>query len=199
MSSHDVNKLIEEAFGTDAASDVFKENLLQNSTTAFVRSRVLQSRIRMTGFTLIILLITAATFVFGRFSVSSRVTNRQVAGQAINEKDEGIMVSKDLVAWLDAARFFTRLGMEERAALSYKQASDLVPYDTLPENYQAGLEVQRLWAGISEKHNSTGYDLHKPLDQIRTTVNPKEQRRELKFSHQILSEITTYHFGRSEP
>jgi hypothetical protein len=38
--------------------------------------------------------------------------------------------------------------MEERAELSYKQASELIPYD-VPAHQQAGFESQSMLAGIS--------------------------------------------------
>jgi hypothetical protein len=199
MSSYDLNKLIEEALSMNAASDVFKEQLLRDSTAAFTRGRVLQLRLRVTELTLVILFVTTTAFVCGRLSISGQVTTRQVAVQTIDNEDEGITVSKDLVAWLDAARFFARLGMDERAALSYKQASDLIPYDALPESQQAGFGAQHLWAGTSVKRHTTDFHLEEPLEQMSTPTVIDDRWRELGLSNGILSKITTQHFGRSQP
>ena len=199
MSSHDVNKLIEEAFSATAANDAFKEHLLRNSTVAFAKGRALQRRLRMTGLTFVILFVTMAAFVCGRLSVSSHATDRQVASQTVGEEDEDIRVSKDLVAWLDAARFFTRLGMDERAALSYQQASDLIPYDQLPDNQQTGFGVQNLWADASENRSITGRHLDESLEQTRLAATRNDRSLELECPNEILSTITTQHFWRSEP
>jgi hypothetical protein len=199
MSNNDLNDLIEEALSVQAANDAFKEHLLQDSTTAFVRGRALQRQLRMTGLTLVILLVTAATFVCGRLSVSSPVINQQVAVRTVDEGDEHIKVSKDLVVWLDAARFFTRLGMDERAALSYQQASDLIPYDALPESQQAGIRAQNLWAAASEGLSIPGGQLHETIEQTCSAVVLNNHKRESGCPIEILSQITTQHFWRSEP
>ena len=44
----------------------------------------------------------------------------------------------ELVTWLQAARFFRQLGMEERVALAYERASKLVPYDSANASGLAG-------------------------------------------------------------
>jgi hypothetical protein len=46
---------------------------------------------------------------------------------------EGVIVPSDLVAWLDAARLFKRLGMEERMARAFDKAGKLLPYDAVAE------------------------------------------------------------------
>ena len=43
----------------------------------------------------------------------------------------GVTVPSDLVAWLDAARLFKRLGMEERMARAVEHAAKLMPYDAV--------------------------------------------------------------------
>jgi hypothetical protein len=43
---------------------------------------------------------------------------------------ETVAVPGELVVWLQAARFFKQLGMEDRVALAYDRASKLVPYDS---------------------------------------------------------------------
>jgi hypothetical protein len=151
MKSHDTNKLIADALSAGAASDAFKEHVLCDSTAAFTRGRALQRRLRTAGFTSLILLVATGAFFCGRLSAPGEAVDQQIVTQSNDEQDDSVMVSRDLVAWLDAARFFTQLGMEERATLSYKQASELIPYD-VPANQQAGLESQNMLAGISPDH-----------------------------------------------
>lgn len=148
MSNQDTNKLIEDALSANSASDAFKEHVLRNSAAAFRRGRVLHRRLRTAGFTSLILLISAAAFFCGRLTVPGELGDRQIVVENGDQRDDGVRVSRDMVTWLDAARFFTQLGMEDRAALSYKQASELIPYD-VPANRQAGFESQSMLAGIS--------------------------------------------------
>ncbi|MGD8500230.1 MAG: hypothetical protein PVJ86_06255 [Phycisphaerales bacterium] len=148
MNSQDMNSLIEDALSVNAASGAFKERVLRDSTVAFTRGMVLKTRLRTAGFTSLTLLVAAAAFFCGRLSAPGEVGDRQVVVQSVDGQNDNVSVSRDLVAWLDAARFFTQLGMEERAALSYKRASELIPYD-VPANQQAGLESQNMLADVS--------------------------------------------------
>jgi len=148
MKNQDMEHLIEDALSECSATDAFKENLLRSSTTTLVRGRILHRRLRTAGFALLIMLVTGAVFLCGRLSVPGKALNKQALVHDVDEQVEGVMVSRELVVWLDAARFFTQLGMQERAALSYRQASELIPYD-VPARRQAGLELQSMLAGIS--------------------------------------------------
>jgi len=153
MNNQDINKLIEDALSANSASGIFREQVLHDSTAALIRGRVLRRQLRVTGLTLVILLVTATAFICGRLSVSHRITDRRAAVRTVVEKDDGVRVSRDMVAWLDAARFFTLLGMDERAALSYKKAGELIPRD-MPDSRQAGLEPQGVLAGILQDYEN---------------------------------------------
>lgn len=153
MNSQDINNLIEDALSANSAPSAFKEHMLRDSTAAFMRGRVLHRRLRTAGFSALVLLVAGAVFLCGRLSVPRDVLNRQALAHDVDEQVESVMVSRDLVVWLDAARFFTQLGMKERAALSYRQASELIPYD-VPAHQQAGLASQSMLAGISPDHDN---------------------------------------------
>lgn len=187
MSNHDVNKLIEDALNASPSGDAFKNQLLQNTTAVFIKDRTFKRRLRVTGFVFMILMVTTTAFFSGRLSVSERITNHQVAVQTAVEDKESVRVSKDMVVWLDAARFFTQLGMDERAALSYKQASDLIPYDIPAMNQQAGLGIQSLYSTISPTEA--------PIEQVRS----KAILNDLGLPNEMLSKMTAQHFWRLEP
>ena len=148
MNSQDINNLIEDALSANSASDAFKEQVLRDSTLVFLRGRILHRRLRTAGFTLLVLLVAGTAFFCGRLSVPSELIDRQIVTKSIDASDDSVRVSKDLVAWLDAARFFTQLGMDERAALSYRQASELISYD-VPVNQRAGFESHNMLADVS--------------------------------------------------
>jgi hypothetical protein len=75
--------------------------------------------------------IAGIAFIGGRLSVPRTLPRSvDVAPRAVAETD-GVNVPSDLVAWLDVARLFKRLGMEERMARAFEHASELTPYDTV--------------------------------------------------------------------
>ncbi len=148
MNSQDINNLIEDALSANSAPGAFKEHMLRDSTAAFMRGRVLHRRLRTAGFTSLVLLVAGAVFLCGRLSVPREVLNRRALAHDNDEQVESVMVSRDLVVWLDAARFFTQIGMEKRAAFSYRQASELIPYD-VPARQQAGVKLQSMLADVS--------------------------------------------------
>ena len=87
----------------------------------------------VTGLMLLIGAVTTIAFVTGRFSANKETYHQQQIVQQTNNDDNNISVSRELVAWLDAAKFFDQLGMPERAEFSYKQASQLIPLDISKE------------------------------------------------------------------
>jgi hypothetical protein len=87
-----------------------------------------------------------------------------VAPRAVAETD-GVNVPSDLVAWLDAARLFRQLGMEERMADAVESAGRLLPSDALATSGVTG-----------QGNNSTGDDVFENQNK-----------------HSILSEILCPH------
>lgn len=194
MNNQDINKLIEDALSANSAGEAFKEQVLRDSTAALIRGRILRRQLRAAGLTLAILLATAAAFTCGRMSVSERVTHGQMIAQNVAEKDAGVRVSRDLVAWLDAARFFTQLGMDERAALSYRKASELIPRD-LPDSQQAGFGPQSVLAGILQDYESVrGYSQEFP-ERIDSEKALNDRWGKSELPQNILSKIIAQNFG----
>ncbi|MBN1972698.1 MAG: hypothetical protein JW787_03610 [Sedimentisphaerales bacterium] len=158
MNENDINDLLNSALGGNTARQDFKNQLLQNSTNAFNRGRLFHKRLKITGFVVLIAIITTAAFFSGRLSVNKETSHQQQIARQTNSDDNNISVSKDLVAWLDAAKFFTQLGMPERAEFSYKQASQLIPTE-IPQNNIVNFGQNSLVAQeeISNKKNPNFY------------------------------------------
>jgi hypothetical protein len=112
----------------DPADDSFREQLLLKSQSTLVRSRAVRHTIRATGVSLCILLLVVGAFVCGRFTAVGRTEDVTVANAPDN-----ITVSAELVAWLDAGRFFERIGMQDRAVRAYKNASKLIPAESIDQ------------------------------------------------------------------
>ncbi len=127
MNDFDFDELI-GGLKKDPADASFREQLLLKSQSALVRSRALRHTIRATGVSLCILLLVVGAFVCGRFTADGRTGDVTVANTG-----ENITVSAELVAWLDAGRFFECIGMQDRAVRAYKNASKLIPAESLDQ------------------------------------------------------------------
>ena len=125
MNDFDFDELI-GGLKTDSAEDSFREQLLLKSQSTLVRSRAVRHIIRATGVSSCILLLVVGAFVCGRFTAVGRTGDVTVANAP-----ENITVSAELVAWLDAGRFFERIGMQDRAVKAYKNASKLIPAERI--------------------------------------------------------------------
>ncbi len=134
MNEHDINDLLNSALGGHHSGNDFKDKLLNESTAAFKRVKAFHNRLGITGLILFIAAITSFAFLAGRLSVSGRTLSHQHQIAQQTNPDNNVSVPRDLVAWLDAAKFFTQLGMTERAELSYKQASQLIPMELMQKN-----------------------------------------------------------------
>jgi hypothetical protein len=146
MNEFDIEKLLGESLKKAAASEDLRSRLLQESTAALVRGAVVRRRLRVTGLTLAILLVAAGGFICGQIAGSAQSDIKKgVVG--VTDEQEWTNVPRELVAWLDAGRFFERLGMDERAERAYKKAGELIPQEAA-EIIQARLYGDRIYAGL---------------------------------------------------
>ncbi|MHC4581734.1 MAG: anti-sigma factor family protein [Planctomycetota bacterium] len=76
-------------------------------------------------------LIAGLAFLGGRLSVPRMLPMSVNIAQQASAEPDGITVPSDLVAWLDAARLFGQLGMEDRMADAVESAGRLLPHDTV--------------------------------------------------------------------
>jgi hypothetical protein len=88
-------------------------------------------------------LIAGIAFIGGRLSVPRKLPRSvDVAPQAVAEAEtDSVNVPSDLVAWLDAARLFKRLGMEERMGRAVEHASKLLPYNAVASISMTGQDL----------------------------------------------------------
>ena len=178
MNENDINDLLSSSLGGNSARKDFKEQLLQNSTAAFTRGRIFHQRLRTTGLISLIIIFTTAAYLSGRFSVSRKTNERQIIVQHTN--NDSISVSRDLIAWLDAAKFFTQLGMDQRAEFSYKQASQLIPVE-LPQYDLANMGQKSALAKILND-----------FDKNNLNITHQEQK---EFETNKISRILAQNFG----
>ncbi|MCP4256940.1 MAG: hypothetical protein GY774_05345 [Planctomycetes bacterium] len=140
MKGNDVDKYLRQHLSGSPPREAFKQQTLRDSTAALVRVRRRRWARRRAECAVAAVLIAGIAFIGGRLSVPRKLPRSvDVAPQAIAETEtDSINVPSDLVAWLDAARLFKRLGMEERMARAFEYASELTPYDAVASSSTTG-------------------------------------------------------------
>ena len=127
MNDSEIDKLIEQGLSGPGASEMFRAQVLRDSTAALARGHGHGSHWRTAGLAAAAVLIAAVSFFWGRASAPVAPADPgPVAGGGI-ETAQTVAVPADLVAWLKAARLFEQLGMDKRVTLAYEHASALVP------------------------------------------------------------------------
>jgi anti-sigma factor RsiW len=98
-------------------------------------------------------LIAGIAFLGGRLSAPRKLPrSMDVAPRAVAETD-GVNVPSDLVAWLDAARLFRQLGMEDRMADAVESAGRLLPSDAVAASSVMGQNFTRTGDDVFENQN----------------------------------------------
>jgi hypothetical protein len=144
MDSRDTDHLLEEGLSGDPPSQGFRSRVLRDSTAAFVQAR--RSRVwwRPATLSAAAVLIAVVSFLLGRGSAPGPATGPAIAGTA-----DTVTVPTELVVWLDAARLFGQLGMEDRMARAVERAGRLLPVDVL----MADTAAPRVFAAASSIGN----------------------------------------------
>ena len=153
MKDKDVDKYIRQNLSCDAPREAFKQQTLRDSTASLVRVRRRRSAWRRAELTAAAVLIAGIAFIGGRLSVPRTLPRSvDVAPRAVAETDS-VNVPSDLVAWLDAARLFRLLGMEERMARAVEHAGKLLPYDAVAANSVMGQSLTSTGDEVFENQN----------------------------------------------
>ncbi len=138
MKYKDVDKYLRQHLSGDSPREAFKQQTLRDSTAALVRVRRRRSIRRRAELVAAAVLIAGVAFLGGRLSVPRKLPRSvDVAPRAVAETD-GVNVPSDLVAWLDAARLFKQLGMEDRMGRAVERAAKLLPYDAVAASSMTG-------------------------------------------------------------
>jgi hypothetical protein len=143
MKDKDAEKYLRQHLSGSPPREAFKQQALRESTAALVRVRQRNSARRRAECAVAAVLIAGIAFIGGRLSVPRKLPRSvDVAPQAVAEAEtDSVKVPSDLVAWLDAARFFKRLGMEERMGRAVEHASKLLPYNAVASISMTGQDL----------------------------------------------------------
>jgi len=147
MNDQEMDQLLDQSLGGASPNPVFRARVLLDSTAALRRARQSRARWRFAALSAAAVFIAAISFSLGRYcppSHPSRPAHRIAKAGA----GETVPVPGELVEWLHAARFFRQLGMEDRVALAYEQASKLAPYEASDASQAQNVAV----AGMTRPH-----------------------------------------------
>ncbi len=122
MNSQDADNLLEQNLSGDPPSPAFRARVLRASTAAFIHTRRSGACWRLVALGTAATFIAAVSFLLGRASVPQPGTEPAVA-----KAGDTVAVPNELVAWVNAARLFKQLGMEDRAGRALDHAGRLMP------------------------------------------------------------------------
>jgi hypothetical protein len=130
MNNADMDKLLEQGLSGEPPREEFRERVLRDSLVTFARARRTRVRRRAALLAAAAVVIAGASFVLGRYSWPQESLVAPPVSRPAAADSQGVTVPSELVQWVEAARLFRQLGMEDRMARAVDHASKLVPYDT---------------------------------------------------------------------
>lgn len=127
MEDKDVDAHLNQHLSGDPPREAFRQEALHDSMASFGRIHRRRSARRRAGLAVAAVLIAGIAFISGRLTAPPPLPgNVDIASQAAAKSDD-VAVPSDLIAWLDAARLFGRLGMQDRMARAVEHAGKLMP------------------------------------------------------------------------
>ena len=131
------DKLLGQHLSGDPPEEAYKQQVLRDSTAAFIQMRRMRSAWRMVKLAAAAVLVAGVAFLGGRLSMPGTPVGNAVETPQPIVKSDGVTVPTELVAWLESARLFRQLGMEDRMARAVERAGRLLPADTFIADGQA--------------------------------------------------------------
>ena len=128
MDDQGTDRLLEQGFSGNPPGEAFRIRVLLDSTAALTRHRRTVHTWRVAALSTAAAVIAAVSFLVGRCSLLP-VRPQGPAQPVVASGAETVAVPSELIVWLDAARLFGQLGMEERMARAVERARRLLPAD----------------------------------------------------------------------
>ena len=130
MKDRDVETHLRQHLSGDSPREAFRQQVLCDSMDEFVRVRRRRSAWRRARLAAAAVLIAGVAFLGGRLSMPHTSPLSKDDAPPVAALPESVNVPNELVAWLEAARLFRHLGMEDRMARAVERAGRLLPVDT---------------------------------------------------------------------
>jgi hypothetical protein len=103
----------------------FQNQLKQQSSQALASGHRKRRWVRSISLTCALLALTLTAFLSGQHTAQTPPTQYAGTSHRPGQESTSVVVSQDLVSWLEAGRFFEQLGMEQRATNAFRQASQM--------------------------------------------------------------------------
>jgi hypothetical protein len=136
MRDRDADTHLRQYLSGDSPREAFKQQVLRDSTAEFVRVRRRRFAWRRAQLAAAAVLIAGIAFLGGRLSMPRTLPRSVDDEPPVVTQADGVSVPSELVAWLNAARLFRQLGMEDRMARAVERAGRLLPADAFIANGQ---------------------------------------------------------------
>lgn len=130
MKDIDEDRLLGQHLSGDPPREVFREQALAASTAALLRVQRRRSAWRRAELAAAAVLIAGIAFFGGRLSAPPPPSESVDATPWATAEPEGVAVPTELIEWLEAARLFRQLGMQDRMARAVYRAGRLLPEPT---------------------------------------------------------------------
>lgn len=130
MDTRNTDEILEQAFSGDPPGRILRAKVLLDSTAALPRHRKTVRAWRDAAVSVAAAMIVAVSFLLGRGSVGP-ASPQEATQPVVASGAETVAVPSELIAWLDAARLFGQLGMDERMARAVERARRFLPADTI--------------------------------------------------------------------
>ena len=156
MKDRDADTHLMQHLSGEPPREAFKQQVLRNSTAEFAWVCRRRSAWRRAKIAAAAILIAGFAFLGGRLSSPNALPPGEFDVPPVVAESDGVNVPNELVAWLEAARLFRHLGMEDRMARAVERAGRLLPVDT----YIADGQTLRVLAAGSIENQT---ELVKPM------------------------------------
>lgn len=130
MNNQDIDRLLQENLSGDLPGPVFRARVLLDSTAALSRRRQVIRAWHPAALAAAAVVIASISFLLGRSSMTPGL-RQPVAEPVVADAGETVVVPKDLIACLSAARLFRQLGMEDRMNRALDCAGRLLPREAI--------------------------------------------------------------------
>ncbi|MEN6427628.1 MAG: hypothetical protein ABFE13_19920 [Phycisphaerales bacterium] len=130
MDDQGTDRLLEQGFSGNPPGEAFRTRVLLDSMAALTRHRRTVHAWRVVALSTAAGVIAAVSFLLGRCSLLP-VRPQELTQPVVASGGETVAVPSELIVWLDAARLFGQLGMQDRMARAVERARRFLPADTI--------------------------------------------------------------------
>jgi len=149
MKDRDADTHLTQHLSGEPPREAFRQQALRDSTAEFIRVCRRRSAWRKVQIAAAAILIAGVAFRGGQLSVPRTLPRSMDAPPWAADEPDGVNVPSELVAWLEAARLFRQLGMQDRMARAVERAGRLLPAHT----FIADGQTERVFAAATSTEN----------------------------------------------